>query len=497
MKKYILLRLVKSVIAIFIVVAIVIAMVFTLMPESQIFQQDTQFSKLRGDDKQIYYYNTLQTLGYLDYVTIGQMCAVEAPDDASCTELGSNSQEAVLNTYSEKGYDLHQLNDAGELQGTYYATRDYGVVELVVKYFTRMFQFDHPNRIQDPANTALDDSRGYYFGSDHNGVPALMCSGCQYKYQVYFDGSFPFIHGNFFHFDFGNSFPNQPGTPTMEVISNTQGNQVREEKVYPTGYVTTSAEDLHSLEYKYSLDHLDERKYNDNYATADLVTDAPSMIGTSYIFGIIALILSYMLAIPWGIAMARNKGKFTDKLGILYINLLIAIPSLALIFILKYLGSVFGLPDKFPQFGFGDIRSFIMPIFVMFVIGTPGIMTWIRRYMIDQQSSDYVKFARAKGLSKKEISRNHIFKNAVIPIVNGIPGSIVLQIGGAIYTETIFAIPGMGKMLPDAIKKSNNNMIIALTFIFTALAIFALLAGDIMLTWVDPRISLDAKKGDI
>ena len=133
----------------------------------------------------------------------------------------------------------------------------------------------------------------------------------------------------------------------------------------------------------------------------------------------------------------------------------------------------------------------------MTIISMPGLMTWIRRYMIDQSSSDYVKFAKAKGLSRSEISRNHILKNAIIPIVNGIPASKVLQISGAIYTETIFAIPGMGKMLPDAIKSVNNNMIITLTFIFTALSIFSLFAGDLLLTWVDPRISLNAKKGDI
>ena len=84
-------------------------------------------------------------------------------------------------------------------------------------------------------------------------------------------------------------------------------------------------------------------------------------------------------------------------------------------------------------------------------------------------------------------------KNAIIPIVNGIPGSIVLCISGAVITEAVFAIPGMGKMLPDAINANNNNMIIALTFIFTTLSIFSLLLGDILMTFVDPRIQLSSK----
>ena len=126
----------------------------------------------------------------------------------------------------------------------------------------------------------------------------------------------------------------------------------------------------------------------------------------------------------------------------------------------------------------------------------PGLMTWIRRYMLDQSNSDYVKFAKAKGLSQREIFTKHILKNAIIPIVNGIPGSIILCIGGAFITESAFAIPGMGKMLPDSINKLNNNMVICLVFIFSALSIFSVLLGDLLMVIVDPRIQLSAKKGD-
>ena len=115
--------------------------------------------------------------------------------------------------------------------------------------------------------------------------------------------------------------------------------------------------------------------------------------------------------------------------------------------------------------------------------------------MIDQSNADYVKFARAKGLSQGEIFRSHILKNAIIPIVNGIPASIILCISGALITESAFAVPGMGKMLPDAIKTTNNNMVITLVFIFTTLSILSVLIGDILMTVVDPRISLTEKGG--
>ena len=106
---------------------------------------------------------------------------------------------------------------------------------------------------------------------------------------------------------------------------------------------------------------------------------------------------------------------------------------------------------------------------------------------------NFTRLRQIKGLSQKEIFNRHILKNAIIPIVNGIPASIVLCISGAVITESVFAIPGMGKMLPDAINAANNNMIITLTFIFTSLSVISLLLGDLLMTVVDPRIQLSSK----
>ena len=77
-------------------------------------------------------------------------------------------------------------------------------------------------------------------------------------------------------------------------------------------------------------------------------------------------------------------------------------------------------------------------------------MLWTRRYVVDQMSADYVKFAKAKGLNQREIFSRHIFKNAIIPIAQGIPASLAACITGAIITESIYSVGGMGKMLPNA-----------------------------------------------
>ena len=116
--------------------------------------------------------------------------------------------------------------------------------------------------------------------------------------------------------------------------------------------------------------------------------------------------------------------------------------------------------------------------------------------MIDQSQMDYVKFARAKGLSEREIFSKHIFRNAIIPMVHGIPAAIIFCISGALITEGVYGIPGMGKILPDSISIYNNSMVVGLTFIFTTLSILSTFLGDWLLTKIDPRIRLEDKGGN-
>ncbi|NLC97198.1 MAG: ABC transporter permease [Erysipelotrichaceae bacterium] len=495
MKKYIWNRLLKSILSILIVVSIVVIMVYTLVPVSKIFENDPAHQKLKTNYKTVYVYGKLEELGYLDYYTIGEMCVAKKSEDINaCTTSGSQENIKVLNEFEADGFTVEELTQYDELQGRSFAYRKYSVPELLWKFFSKLVVIDHPYKIQDPKNS--DMNRGYSIESDYNNIPAVVCSGCNYKYQLYLDSSFPFIHSNILKFNFGISYPTNSGVATIDVIGNGQGSMKSFEQKFPTGEVSKSPILQHTCKYKYETDHLDQKRFTDNYANCTLQYDSPSMIKTSYIFGIASLILAYLIAVPFAISMARNKGKTIDKAGIALINILVAVPSLALIFFVKYIGFGFGLPDKFPQLGFTNIKSYILPVIILALLTMPSLMTWIRRYMVDQANADYVKFAKAKGLSKKEISQNHIFKNAIIPIVNGLPSSIILAISGAVITESVFSIPGMGKMLPDAIKASNNNMVITLTFIFTSLSILSVFLGDLLMTVVDPRISLNAKKGE-
>ncbi|MDD3923847.1 MAG: ABC transporter permease [Erysipelotrichaceae bacterium] len=492
MKRYILGRLLRSIISIFIVVSIAIVMIYTLVPKENIFFGDNYLSKLGSKpDEMIQYKHTKwEALGYLDYLEQSTMCK-NSEDYSACMIIGSQESMQLKEDYEARGYTVERFPKSGFL----YAYRDYTALELIYNWFTNLIVIDHVNKVEDVDNSDLD--RKIYIAKDFNGVPAIKCSGCENEYLVYFNGQFPFIHQNLISLNFGISYPTYNGIPTMEVISAGQGSYEYNEVTLPSGTTANTPMDLHSCTYKptSTLDRLDREKFTSNYADCQLNYTDPSMISTSYMFGILALIVSYVIGLPGGIFMARHKGKTADKIGTVYINIMIAVPSLAFIYFVKLIGTFFGLPDKFPQFGFGNILSYILPVLILGLLSTASLMIWTRRYMVDQSNSDYVKFARAKGLSQKEIFNNHILKNAIIPIVNGIPASIILAISGAVITETVFAIPGMGKMLPDAIKSFNNSMVITLTFILTALSVLSLLLGDILITFVDPRIKLD-NKGD-
>ena len=211
--------------------------------------------------------------------------------------------------------------------------------------------------------------------------------------------------------------------------------------------------------------------------------------------GIFALVLAYGIGLPVGVAMARNKDGVIDKFGMLYIIFITSVPSLAYIYIFRYLGTtIFGLPNVFTTFGPSDIRSWILPIISLALPSISSLMLWIRRYVVDQMNQDYVKLARAKGVSNKAVMMKHVFRNAFVPMVQTIPSSLLFTIMGSLYVESIYSVPGMGGLLIDVIQRQDNTMVQALVLIFASVGIIGLFLGDILMVLVDPRISLTGKE---
>ena len=136
---------------------------------------------------------------------------------------------------------------------------------------------------------------------------------------------------------------------------------------------------------------------------------------------------------------------------------------------------------------------YILPIVSLALPSIANLMKWIRRYMIDQMNSDYVKFARAGGLTEGEIFTRHILKNAAIPIIQGIPVAVLGALTGAIITERVYVVPGIGNLLTEAINKYDNGVIVGGTLFYAILTVTSLILGDVLMAMVDPRISFSTK----
>ncbi|KPJ22803.1 ABC transporter permease [Streptococcus phocae] len=496
MKKYIFERILRSLVSIILVTTLTYVIVFTLVPPHLIFKQDPNYNKMATTpDKTINYQNTVfERMGYISYLNSKELQEAVLKADQNKTIAPTNKEpyEKYLAS-KENGWKLGQFKTSKQ----FYAVREIPVYERVWDFFSNLVVIDHPWAIKDKSNPNLD--RYIRPEVDPAVGPALVGSGTKHKYLVYFNKQFPFIHQNVITFNLGKSYPTYSNIPVIQVITQGQGRTLSEKKRFPTGVEKVSSIDIYSRTYK-SPKQADSRDIA-NFGKGDAYTATknnytePSMVANSFKIGIVGVALSYLFGLPLGMLMAYYKNKIVDRFLTAATTFMLALPSIALIYIVRFLGSMVGLPDAFPLLGAGDPKSYVLPALILGILGTPGITIWFRRYLVDLQGSDFVRFARAKGLSEIEISRKHLFKQAMVPIVNGIPQAIVGVIAGATLTETIFAFPGMGKMLIDSIRAANNTMVIGLVFIFAVLSILSLLVGDIFMTILDPRIRLSNKGG--
>lgn len=496
-KGYIWSRLLRSLLSVLIIMLIVFTMVYTMIPRDNIFFEDSTYRKLGGkaDDKTEYIYTTWKRLGYLDYVRINDYCLnlyeAGSPEMVAAIEPDSPESQAFVEQYSAQGYTIANFTKSGR----YYAYKDTPVIKRMANWLAHLVVIDTPWSVKDETNPDLE--RSLRFGTTPTGGVALIGRGHDAQVPaVYRTAAFPWFIRTLSSLNFGTSYPTYQGLDVLRVLFQSQGTEVKRPVTFETGYEAESGIIFGSLKYKSVLDRMDMKKFTDHYAAYETQKGQPSMIGTSFIMGILAMALAYILGLPFGVLMARNKDKFADKLGMVYIIFIIAVPSLAYIYLFRYLGTtLFNLPSVFTTYGPGDVRSWILPIISLALPSIASLMLWTRRYVVDQMSADYVKFAKAKGLNQREIFSRHIFKNAIIPIAQGIPASLAACITGAIITESIYSVGGMGKMLPNAINQYNNIMIVALAFMFSLVSVLSVLAGDIVLTKVDPRISLSEKAG--
>lgn len=215
----------------------------------------------------------------------------------------------------------------------------------------------------------------------------------------------------------------------------------------------------------------------------------PKMV-TSFKFGIVALVIQNLVGLPLGIFMAQRKDKLLDKCGNLYILVINAVPA-AVYYLMVQLGgsSLLGVTMLYKA---GKLSSCILPVICLSLGGIATNAMWIRRHMVDQKNQDYVRLARAKGLTSSQVSFRHILRNAFIPMAQSLPRSIIFTLAGSLYVESLFSIPGMGALLVTAIQRQDNPLVQAVVLFFSAMSVISMLFGDLAMMVCDPRIRLSA-----
>lgn len=245
------------------------------------------------------------------------------------------------------------------------------------------------------------------------------------------------------------------------------------------------------LEYKTAIIYLG-RSINQSKYMVDIIADR---MGISFMISIISVFFTYLVGFPLGIAMAKKPGGVVDKIGTIFIVLNYAIPALVFyLFMQNWLGNkngIFGWASFDYVYQEGDPRTLIVPIFCIFFLSLPGLIIWVRRFMVDELNSDYVKFARAKGLSENRIMYTHVLRNACVPLIRNVPATLLGAMIGSYFVESIWSIPGTGRELIKALQGTPDVPAIqGLTVLYAAISMLAFLLGDIITVFFDPRIKI-------
>ncbi|MET4033744.1 peptide/nickel transport system permease protein [Bradyrhizobium sp. JR7.2] len=220
---------------------------------------------------------------------------------------------------------------------------------------------------------------------------------------------------------------------------------------------------------------------------------------TLYVIGS-AQLLALLIAIPVGVYAATKPYSLFDQIANTLAFVGFSLPTFftGILFILIFSVTLDWLPFVYTTDIKGTgihwvlemIRQAIMPVAVLGLFQAASMTRFVRSAMLDVIRLDYVTTARAKGLGQATVIVKHVMRNAMIPVVTLIALQMPAVFGGAIVTEQIFRIPGIGSLLISSILSNDTPVVMAVTFVFACLVVLFNLIADVLYGWLDPRISL-------
>ncbi len=226
-------------------------------------------------------------------------------------------------------------------------------------------------------------------------------------------------------------------------------------------------------------------------------------MGISFAIALIATIFEFLIAIPLGITAATHQYSFRDYLVTVLVMIGISLPSF---FFGQMLKDVFALKlGWFPASGLVDatasytgvsllldyVRHMFIPILTIVILSVGARMRMTRTNMLEVMNSDYIRTARAKGLSERVVINKHAFRNTLIPLVTSLAGLLPSLFSGAIITEQVFDLPGIGNIALDAMNRGDIPFIMGYNMFLAILSVLGVLLADLMYGIVDPRVKLE------
>jgi peptide/nickel transport system permease protein len=219
---------------------------------------------------------------------------------------------------------------------------------------------------------------------------------------------------------------------------------------------------------------------------------------TLYVVGT-AQLLALVVAVPIGVYAAMRPYSIFDQLANTFAFIGFSLPTFftGLLLILIFSVNLGWLPFVYRtdinasgwQWYWEYIKQAIMPIAVLGLFQAASYTRYVRSAVLDVIKLDYVTTARAKGIGERKVIVKHVVRNALIPVVTLVALQMPTVFGGAIITEQIFRVPGIGSLLISAILANDTPVIMAVTFVFACLVVLFNLLADIIYGWLDPRIS--------
>ena len=233
----------------------------------------------------------------------------------------------------------------------------------------------------------------------------------------------------------------------------------------------------------------------DGRAVTDVIAEA---FPVSFSLGIRALLFAFIMGILLGVVAAVKRGTVWDSAAMFFALVGVSVPSFIMGAVLQYflglkLYQATGV-QVFAVIGWSDFNSKILPAFALAFGSMATVSRLMRTSMLDVLSQDYIKTAKAKGLSQRQIVWKHAVRNAVMPVVTVMGPLVAAVLTGAFVVENIFSIPGLGKYFVTSVQTLNYTMIAGTTVFYGMFLILANLVVDLIYGFIDPRIKLTGGK---